>query len=159
VAGLIAQGARAAWLLPKSCEVAMLPGVIGALCAALERHSLPLFLDRREISTAELTQLCAGWPGLPIVLSGGWHRFERWIFTLMEIHPNLYLGTVPPAYTHRGIEHVVQRCGPGRLLFATHHPLCDPAGAIACLSYAEIEADAKDGIGHGNLERLTRCVH
>ena len=159
IAGLVEQGAMAAWLMPKSYEIPLLPATIGPLCVALQAHALPLFLDRQEIGPAELAQLCSAWPELKVVLCGGSHRMERWIYTFLEIYPNLYLGTVPPSYTNEGIEHMVRRCGPARLLFATSYPLGDPAGTIACLSYAAIPDAARESIGHGNLEGLLKCVH
>lgn len=104
--------------------------------------------------------LCGRHPDLPLILNQSarvsW-RTNRPIWPLWEIHENLYLDT---AENHESgyIERIVERFGPGRLLFGTGLPQWAPGAAIVAISRARIDDDAKRQIASGNLKRLLEGV-
>jgi hypothetical protein len=57
-----------------------------------------------------------------------------------------------------GLEDLVARYGPGRLLFASGWPRCYMGAAMLHLAGADLDADAKAAIAGGNLARLLEEV-
>jgi hypothetical protein len=130
----------------------------GSLLRALEAARIPLFLDMEEATWDGIAGLLASYPRLPVVLTGVTYRVDRYLYPLWEAHDTLYVELSGYQGLH-GVEAVVDRFGPERLLFGTHLPVFAPGSAITTLMYARIPDDAKALIAHGNLRHLLEAAH
>ena len=97
------------------------------------------------------------YPGLPLILSGVRHRDNRTLYALLDRFENLLIDI--SLYTvHRGIEDVISRFGPQRMIFGTGLPMYGGGGSLAQLTYAEIDESHKQQIAADNLSRLLQGV-
>jgi hypothetical protein len=141
----------------------LLPAVCDELLGTLEHHGVPLFLEVMNFSSVLLVSwesvqwILSQFPGLPLILSGLRHRDNRTVYGLLDHFENLFIDI--SLYTvHRGIEDVIRRFGPERMLFGTGLPAYGGGGSVAQLTYAEIEESHRQSIAADNLSRLLQGV-
>ena len=110
------------------------------------------------MKVADLADLAARYPDLPLLFAELSYRDQRAYLPLLERFPNVRLVLGAPYSVHRGIEQLVARVGSERLLFGSGFPAAEPMAAIAQLMYAEISEEDQRLIGSGNLEALVEGV-
>jgi predicted TIM-barrel fold metal-dependent hydrolase len=129
-----------------SLEAAELLGLLA------ERRTLTL-LDLEQSSWEELDRLAAAYPALPLIICNVGYRGLRRFAGVLARRPNVhidlsYLGS------HQGLEWLVDRIGPGQLLFGTGAPLIDGGGSVTRLLLSSLPEADRAAIAHGNLQRL-----
>lgn len=159
VKNMLSSGVKAARIFPAADfrNFSLKKWCSGRLLGALEDKSIPLFIDVGQIEMDTVFELCTDYPKLPIVLASVGYRHNRMLYSLWEKFENLYT-ELSVYYVHRGIEELVKRFGPQRLLFATSLPYYTPAAAIGMLSYARISDCDKKLIAGDNLRALLEKV-
>ena len=158
VADLLARGARAVWIRPDLDHWLLADWHSGPLFSALEQRWLPVVCLQRLVKIADLADLAARYPALPLLFAELSYRDQRAYLPLLERFPNVRLVLGAPYSVHRGIEQLVARVGSERLLFGSGFPAAEPMAAIAQLMYAEISDEDQRLIGSGNLEALVEGV-
>lgn len=165
VAEMLAAGVRAA-RLPLS-RVPLLPWLLKDLCAALEKHRVPCFLDFGSASTQgnlrddqinELRNLARAHPDLPLILSHvmGGLGVHYAVVPLIRRVPNLYLDITAVLEYWRTIAYEVSA---ERVLFATGAPFTDPGILVSNVQYArDLDERQKKLICGDNLRRLLENV-
>ena len=162
---MLAAGVRVARLPLK--RVPPLAWLWEDLCAALEEHHVPCFLDFGEASTqGSLTdtdvngvrELALAHPALPLILSHvmGGRGVHPAIVPLIRRVPNLHIDITGIVECWRV---VALEAGPDRVLFATGAPFTDPGILVSNVQYAcNLDEEAKALICGGNLRRLMGAV-
>jgi predicted TIM-barrel fold metal-dependent hydrolase len=137
------------------------------LCAALEEHRIPCFLDFGGVSTSgELSDgdvdgvrdIALAHPELPMILSQlfGGLGVHPAVVPLVRRTPNLYLDIAGLLEFWR---EVAVAAGPERVLFATGAPFADPGIYISNVQYERrLDESAKRKIAGDNLRRLLEGV-
>lgn len=156
---LLAAGARAARLCPKTHLLVLEPWIIEPLAQALAEKRVPVLLDFDNAHYSEprhwdfIAWLLAAFPELPVILLRQSHADFRVLFPLMDRSPNLYVET---SYLggHSALIELVERYGAERFIFGTGLPLFEPALPITTLSYGGLDPAARAGIAGGSLQRL-----
>ena len=162
---MLAAGVRAARLPMKS--IPPMPWLWDDLCAALEDHRVPCFLDFGEhATTGDMTtgdadgvrQIALDHPHLPLILSG--------VFGGLGVHPGVVpmIKRVPNMHIDiAGIlefwREVARDVGPQRVLFSTGAPYTDPGLYVSNVQYARrLDEPPKRLICGDNLRRLLEGV-
>lgn len=98
--------------------------------------------------------LLAEFPELRVILAdvGCWGS-DRYFRPLIERYPNTYV-EISGHMLDGGIEDLVGRYGPGRLLFGTGFPEAYHGAMMLALGRAEIAQADRQAIAAGNIERL-----
>ena len=159
VAQLLAAGARAARLCPKTHGLVLEPWVIAPLAEALAAKRVPVLLDFDNAHYSEprhwdfIAWLLEAYPDLPVILLRQSHADFRVLFPLMNRSPNLYVET---SYLggHSALIELVERYGAERFIFGTGLPVFEPALPITTLSYGGLDPAARAGIAGKSLQRL-----
>lgn len=120
---------------------------------AVAGAGLPLFIDAEQTSWPEIEQVATRWPKLRIVVCRVGYRVMRAMTGVMEraagVHVDLsYLST------HAGLEWLIERFGPYRVVFGTGMPERDPADAVTRLMLSELAEDDVAAIAHQSWARL-----
>lgn len=123
------------------------------LLDALATARLPLLVDADQAPPAEVEAVAAARPTLPVVVCQTGYRALRRLTGVLARTPNVHLD-LSYLGSHLGLEWLVDRFGPGRLLFGTGLPLRDPADAVTRLLWSELPDADVAAIGAGNLRRL-----
>jgi len=128
-----------------------------ALLDGLERSGMPLMIDLGQTSFDQVSAVCSSHPGLKLVLSDVAYRTDRFIYPLLEMHPNLHIETAR-YQTHRGIEAITGRFGATRLVFGSRVPelACGPMAMT--IRYSRIGEGDREKILGGNMARLMEGV-
>lgn len=165
VTEMLDAGVRAARLPMKF--VPPLPWLWDDLCAALEAHRVPCFLDFGkettwgDMSTTDVDavrDIALAHPDLPLVLS--------FVFGGLGVHPAVVpmIKRVPNVCIDiQGIlefwREVARDAGPERVLFSTGAPFSDPGLYVSNVQYARhLDEDAKRLIYGDNLRHLLEGV-
>ncbi|MCG3146617.1 MAG: hypothetical protein PCFJNLEI_00050 [Verrucomicrobiae bacterium] len=159
LAAMRAAGAKAAWLRPTWQSHGMASWMIDDLLALCVAHRLPLFVQIMDggVSYDDVHRMCSAFPELKLVLTGIGYRADAHLFPLLRRHrelricTNYYCTTLAP-------ERFVQHFGPERMLFASGLPFNAPGGAIAMVSYSQLDDEAKQKIFAGNIQQLMNEV-
>ena len=154
VEAVLAGGAGAACLRPKRDHWTLSEWVCGPLFAALERRKLPAFCREGEFSLAQVAELAGRYPRLPLILAGVGYRSQRVLLPLLETFGNVHVSIGGAFSIHRGLEQLVWKVGPERVLFGSGFPASEPMAAVAQLMYSEVSESQRELIGAGNLSRL-----
>jgi len=164
VAAMRARGVRAARFFRRYYHVPMAEWSLGRLWSALEAAHIPLFFDYglrwcdiEELDVDEIHDLCAAHPGLPVILTEHRIRFNRQVAALLDACPNFHV-ELSGWWHYRGVEDVVRRFGPERVLFGTDWPYLDSSFAIAAVTYADISDTERAAVAGGNLAALLEAV-
>ncbi|MDF1514596.1 MAG: amidohydrolase family protein [Anaerolineae bacterium] len=125
--------------------------ILGAMVA----HRVPLILSvDRGIGWRDIYQLMAEFPDLVcIVCDHGCWGEDRMFRPLIERYDHFYVDTAQ-YLLDGGIEALVSDYGASRLLFGSGFPDLYFGGMMMALKHARIPLEAKNGIAHGNLERI-----
>ena len=101
-----------------------------------------------------ITSLLAEFPELTLIVvrHGSWGD-DRYFRPLLERYRNLHVDTSNYQIDH-GIEDVVRKYGPERLLYGSGSPELQMGAALLTTAQADIDDDAKAAIAGGNLRRL-----
>ena len=111
VADLQAKGIAAARIFPRSHSYIPNEIVIGEHLTALEKASIPLFVDAGEISLSDLGSICENHPKLNVVLlSADWSDAHN-IFSYLNKYSNLHID-LSRFQMHYGIEFYLARVFP-----------------------------------------------
>jgi predicted TIM-barrel fold metal-dependent hydrolase len=165
VTTMLDAGVRAARLPMKAAPP--LPWLWEDLCAALEEHHVPCFLDFGAVGTAGemsdgevngVREIALAHPELPMVLSNlfGGLGVHPAIVPLVRRTPNLYLDVTGILEFWR---EVALGAGPERVLFATGAPFADPGIYVSNVQYElRLDEAAKRKIAGDNLRRLLEAV-
>ena len=160
VARMRARGVRAARMFPEEHRFPLLERSLRPLLAALAEAGIPLLLDvgrtgwsQIVLDWSEVMSIAQAHPNLPLVLLREGGSTERVLFSVWDAFPNLHLET---SYTQesRIVEEIVERFGPGRLLFGTAMPVYDAGGPLALLQGAQITPAQRADIAGNNLRDL-----
>ena len=92
---------------------------------------------------------------MPLIVSEAGYRGLRVLLPLLERFPQLRVDLSYFA-AHDAVELIVDRFGDGRIVFGSGWPRCEPSGAVARLSWADLPATARHAIGTQNGSRLLR---
>ncbi len=165
VAGMLAAGVRAARLPLHTAP--LLPWLWQDLCAVLEEHLVPCFLDfgadstqgsLRDDQANELRNLALAHPRLPLIISHvmGGIGVHYAIVPLIRRVPNVYLDIAGILDYWRTVAYEV---GAERVLFATGAPFTDPGILVSNVQYdPRLTLRQKQLIGGDNLRRLLENV-
>ena len=133
------------------------------LCAALEEHRVPCFLDFGDVNTTGnltsqdvngIRDIALAHPELPLILSHimGGLGVHPAVVPLIKRVNNLYIDICGILEFWR---EVAREVGPERVVFATGAPFTDPGILISNVQYAhEVDEEAKKMIYGDNLRRL-----
>ena len=152
-ARLAGAGVRAARAFPADHAWSLGGSEAVLLARTLADAGLPLFVDLPQTSCDDVDRLASLVPSLQLVLGRVGYRDLRRLLPLLDRHPQLHCDLSYFA-AHDGVEEIVERFGATRLLFASAMPVCEPAGALARLAYADLGDEDTEAIAHGNAERL-----
>ncbi|MGI6208878.1 MAG: amidohydrolase family protein [Anaerolineae bacterium] len=149
------------WFYPTAFNDRLDLPLFGELFDALAQHRVPVLFDVSEPSllrAGDLEPVLRGWPGMPVILSvPKQSQNERWFFYLWERYGSFYLD-LPGYQILGGIEAVVNRFGPDRLLYGSRYPYFTPLQTMLHLIYSEIEEEAKRAIAGDTARRLLQGV-
>ncbi len=153
VGQMLAAGARAARLFPASHRFLLGGEDTSRLLGTLAERRVPVLLSMDESGWAEVSNVLREHPGLRLILTDVGYRCDRYLYPLLDRYRELRVETAT-YMVHRGIEAVASRFGADCLVFGSGAPVRDPAGAIASVSYAEVEEAAREMIAGDTLRRL-----
>jgi len=154
VNGLLARGAAAVCLRPKTDYWVVDEWCAGRLLDALARRRVPVFCSEGEVPLAAVADLAGRYPDLPIIVADFGYRRQREILGLLASFANVHLAMGGAFSIHRGLEQLAGEGFAERVLFGTGFPASEPAAAVALLMYTEISDEQRAMIGAGNLDRL-----
>jgi len=154
VDALVRHGGGAAHLRPGKDLWLAAPWASGRLFDALQARRVPALCLEAEFGIEKLAALAGRWPDLPFLYAEVGYRVQRTLLPLLETFGNVHLSLGSRYTVQGGVEQLVARVGPQRLLFGTGYPDSDMMPAITMLLYADLDDDAKRQIAAGNLERL-----
>lgn len=139
---------------------------MGPLLAEMTARRIPLIysLKNNQPGVGErgawmgLYDLLKDFPELTVIITdhGSWSS-DRYFRPLIENYKRVYVDTAI-YFLDGGIEDLVARYGPGRLLFGSGLPERFPGGMMLAIRHAEISEDAKVAIASGNLDRIIKEV-
>ncbi len=129
------------------------------LFKVLEERRMPVLCMLDKIPLEALADLAGRYPGIPFILAGIGYRTQRIILPLLAAFRNVYLSLGSNMSVHRGVEQLVERIGPNRLLFGTGFPQIEAMCAVTLLMYAAVSPEDKALIGADNLARLISEIH
>lgn len=158
VATAIENGSGAAFIRPDYDGWRLDEWISGPLFKALEDRRLPVFCLERMVAAGELARLAGNYPDLPIICAGCNYRAQRVYLRLLETFPNIRLSIGNNYTVWLGVEQVVEKYGPERLLFGTGFPVTEAMAALTMLTYADISEEDKQLIGSGNMDSLMEGI-
>lgn len=158
VADAIARGAGAACLRPRADRWELDEWCSGNLLRALEQRRLPAFCENGKFELRDVASVAGRYPALPIILAGLQYLQQRSVVPLLETFPNVYLAIGSNYVVYQGLELLVDKVGPERLLFGTGFPKAEAMAAVTMLVYADIPDEAKRLIGAGNFQRIIEGI-
>lgn len=154
VDGMLSQGIRMAWMIPKEHLFSVKPWCSGRLYQALQAARVPLMVENDQLTADDVHEICAVFPRLRLILLNlprlGRNRL---IYPLLEQHPNLCLCFGPSLSVHGGFADLCRAFGPHRWVFGSGYPAAEGGAALAGLLYAGLDDQAVRAIAHENIER------
>ncbi|NPV09201.1 MAG: hypothetical protein HPY83_14740 [Anaerolineae bacterium] len=149
------------WFYPSAFLDRLDLPLLGELFDALAQHRVPLLLDVSEpnlLRVSDLEPVLRGWPAMPVILSvPKQSQNERWFYYLWEKYDSFHLD-LPGYQILGGIEAVVARFGPARLVYGSRYPYFTPLQSMLQLIYSEVEEEAKKAIAGDTVRRLLQEV-
>lgn len=156
---MVEAGVRVAWTNPQAEGFSLLPWCSGPLYEVLEARRVPLLLSYANTTADVLDVVLGNFPRLRLILLDAPRLGRsRLLYPLLRRHPNLWLCLSQSYSVHQGFEDLCRTFGQERWVFGTGYPEAEGGAAIAGLAYAELSEEAKEAIGHGNIERLLEEV-
>jgi hypothetical protein len=161
---MLKSGANAARLMPSHHRFSLSEWCCGPMLGELAGAGVPVFLDYgiehwsgNNVDWEAVECLCWTHPLLPVVLCGLGMADNRFLYPLLDRHPNLRID-LSYYQVEGGVEEIHSRFGAKRMLFGTAAPKSDPGCAISYISYARIPEPDKAAIAGGNLKKLLQGV-
>lgn len=140
-------------LFPQTHGYSITDPVWSPFFAELATRSVPLCLNRTEVSWHEIGRIADDHPDLLMIISLVGYRELRVAATMLARHRGLHLDLVNFA-AHQGLEWLVEHYGSSRMLFATGFGLRDPGESLARLAWSDLSTADKHTIGSSNGQRL-----
>ncbi len=161
IEAMLGEGVRTVRLFPKSHNFSLADWCSGRLLSRLEERRIPLFIWPRETDWDSLYGVASRHPRLPLVLEqceeeAYWNL--RFVVPLLARCPNVFVET-DKAHLYLGVDEIVRRFGPGRLIFGSHLPVDDPFASLMLVTDGDFPEEGKGGIAHANLEALLNGVN
>ena len=158
VAKMRAEGVRALRIFPGQRDpntfgLPVQSWSFGPLFSALERHQVPLFVERPLLEWKEIYEIAVRFKRLPLVLLMAHFGESRNIYALLESCPNLHFG-ITYFLLFNGLDDLVRRFGAERFLFDSGLPERDPSMVLPIIYFSRIREQEKQLILRRNLERL-----
>ncbi len=150
----IGERAAAGCLRPKADQWLTDEWCCGRLLTAMQERRLPAYCSANHFDLSQVAEIAGRYPKLPILLAEVHYLQQRTLLPLLETFANVHLCLGTNYVVFGGLEMLVAKTGPERLLFGTGFPRTEPMTAVTQLTYARISDDAKRLIGAGNLKRL-----
>lgn len=150
---LARDGVRAVRVVPRDHAWSLAGREAQLLAETVAAAGLPLFVDLVQTEWGDIDLLASLVPPLRIVVCRAGYRDLRRLLPLLERHAGLHCD-LSYFSAHEGVEEIVARSGPGRLLFGTGMPECEPGGGLARLTFADLAEPDAEAIAHGNAEQL-----
>ena len=155
VADLLARGAVAGAIRCRKNKHPLTTWCAGDILGAMQSARLPLMVSHDDVDPDHLYGVLRDFSSLPVIL----HEvprvgYNRIVFPLMALCPNLFLVCDPPSFVHLGVEYLVTRFGAGRLVWGTRYPVSEGGAAVAGITYADIPDDDRVTIAGGTIGRL-----
>jgi hypothetical protein len=159
VSEMLSNGVRAARIYPaKRGHGWSLAGwSAGPLFTVLAAAHIPVFVAADQLTWDAVHAVATAYGGLPLVVTNVRYEELRNLYPLLAALPNLHID-ISRLVVHYGLEALVARFGPRRLLFGTHMPTFSAGPALTHLLYAGITQAERELIAAGNLERLLACA-
>ena len=154
IADVLQAGAGAVWIRPATDGWLLVDWMSDALLGPLQEHRVPVLCLERLVNLTDVAGIAGRFPRLPLIFAETNYRWQQALLPVMRRFENVHLSIGSNYCVRGGIEQMVGRVGPERLLFGTGLPDIEAASAICQLMYAEIDEQAKRWVGAGNLERL-----
>jgi predicted TIM-barrel fold metal-dependent hydrolase len=131
---------------------------LGVLLDEMVERRIPLLCSMKRMGWPELYGLLAEAPGLTAIITdhGSWGS-DRYFRPLLDNYGRVYVDTTL-YFLDGGVEDLVSRYGPGRMVFGSGLPERYPGGMMMAIRHGEIDEDAKAAIASGNLNRLVEEV-
>lgn len=107
------------------------------LYKVLKTAHIPILLDGLTVSPTQIYSICKKYPELPVILMQSEYALNRYFYMLFSLCPNFYL-EISTYYIYYGIEDIVHRFGPSRLIFGSRMPFQEPGAALAIAKMADI---------------------
>ncbi len=136
------------------------------LMEAMGERRVPLLYSIRRLpphwsphqAWQDLHNLMAEFPDLTLIVvdHGSW-GCDRYFRPLLEKYERVFVDT-SLYFVDGGIEDIVGRYGPGRIIFGSGLPERYPGGMMMAIGHAEIDDAAKAAIAGGTLARLIKEV-
>lgn len=150
---MIEEGCRAVMMFPTKHGFSVSGWNSGNILRILEDNRIPLFIDAEQINWDSAYEVMKSHPRLSLVAINGGYRIDRYVYPLMEQFKNFYIETCWYGVSN-GIERIVKKFGPERLLFGTNMLNFGPGVGMTNLLYADISMSDKKLIGGDNLRGL-----
>ena len=150
---LAAAGVRAVRVYPRDHNWTLAGAESELLFRTVAESRLPVFVDLVQTDWQSVSELLTREAELRLIVCSVGYRELRAILPLLERHANLACDLSYFA-AHHGVEVIVRRYGSDRLVFGTGMPVCEPAGPVACLAWADLDDASRTAIGVENAERL-----
>ncbi len=125
-----------------------------------ERRAVLLleYADHMAIDFDKLRALLVGWPSVNLVLVfPRTEHHDRYFYALWERFDNFIIELAGNQFMD-GIETIVERFGPERIVYGSRYPYFTPLQSMLQLIYADIDEDAKRKIAGDNVRTLTGRV-
>lgn len=169
VAEMVAAGVRAVRVSPSPYGGYNVgEWALGPLWAELEEHRVPVMVAGSDLgrypdgpalgfSATNLYDICKRHPNLPVVILRLNFSALRLATALMAECSNLY-GETSYFTAHRGLEFVVDRLGPHRMIYGSGMPWGPPGPGIVSIMYSGFSEEQRAAIAGDNLRQLLAGV-
>jgi predicted TIM-barrel fold metal-dependent hydrolase len=133
------------------------PFLLEPLLDELARKRAVLLLeyaDHLTIDFDKLRALLGGWPGLSMVLVFPRTEYhDRYFYALFERFDNFLIELAGNQFMD-GIETIVERFGPERIVYGSRYPYFTPLQSMLQVIYADVDEDTKRKIAGDNVRAL-----
>lgn len=157
-ARLEASSVRAVLLYPEMHSYSGAEWCSGEVYELCEAMRMPVFTRLSlDFGYDALHTLLTNHPGLRLVLRNCDYRMPRNIYRLFDLFENLAVESGRYS-AFGGIEDVVRRWGPGRLVFGSGSPGFSAGAAVGMVALADVGEEARKRIAGGNLLSLMEGI-
>lgn len=126
---------------------------MGELFKELNHHRIPFILPVNQTNWDEVFQICQQFPDLPVIITSLDYRQLRYLLPLWQKCSNLYVDI--SWFSIANIMSYLHKKGHIRnLLFGTNYPKYTPGGAMAMVTYADVNENDKSKIAGDNLREI-----
>ncbi len=139
---------------------------MGTLLEAMVEHRIPLIYSIRRLppyhgphaAWNDLHLLMQDFPELTLIISehGSWGS-DRYFRPLLDRYERVYVDTTL-YFLDAGLEDLVARYGPGRIIFGSGLPERYPGGMMLAIRHGEFDAGAKAAMASLNLAQIVKEV-